>query len=95
MAPLLWNILGLVADTLEIRPRKCWYHLGRFHFRLDAEWTIALKPESAGRIRVECCHLTAPCATMWVRVDDLRRLTEIVHELDKVRFAVPEQGRVG
>lgn len=63
-----------------------------FHFRLDDGWTIALSPESAGRIRVEACRWTSPVVTLWVLAEDTERLADLVLELageiEGVRAAV-------
>lgn len=63
-----------------------WYHRGRFHFIVGDDWTVALSPDSAGRLRVDGCHLTVPRATRWVAATDLGRLTEVVDELASVRM---------
>ena len=70
--------LGELFDT-----KTCWLHEGAFHFKVPhAEGaTISLKPESAGRFRVECCHLTRPSATVWCLADDHARLTAVVFDL--------------
>lgn len=57
---------------------ECWYYRGAFHFRLKSEWTVAVKPESADRMRLDTCHLTVPADRTWCRVNDLDRLTYLL-----------------
>lgn len=79
--------LGELFDT-----ETCWLHRGSFHFKVPAadDLTISLTPESGERFRVEACHLTAPCATVWCLADDHARLAEVVFDLCAVaRDALP------
>lgn len=81
----MWTAVRAVSRHLGTA--VAWYHRGRFHFIVDhGDWTVALSPDSAGRIRVESCHLTAPRATRWVAATDLGRLIEVVDELASVRM---------
>lgn len=67
------------GDALELD--VTWLYSGGFHFRLGSGWTIALTPESAGRVRVEACRWTRPVTTLWSLLDDAERLVEVVGEL--------------
>lgn len=72
--------LRVVGDLLQ--REVCWLYQRRFHFPLDEDgWTIALAPESAGRLRVEACRWTLPVVTLWAREDDGARLADVVLEL--------------
>jgi hypothetical protein len=51
---------------------------GRFYFRLDGRWSVAISPDSAGRFRVDVCVGAAPRATMWARAGDTDRLADLV-----------------
>lgn len=84
----LWTVLHAVADELGLaEPRVAWFLRGAFHFKVPGEegLTIAISPESAGRIRVDRCQATVVHASMWAREDDLPRLREIVRETSVVR----------
>lgn len=50
---------------------------GRFHFRLDSRWSVALSPESAGRFRLDACYGGRILATMWCLADDEDRLAAL------------------
>lgn len=85
----LWGALFATADALNIRPRRCWYVQGKFHFRpdpLDEHWSIAVSAESANRICVESCQDGVVRASMWTRADDLHRLSQVVTELAMTRL---------
>jgi hypothetical protein len=75
---MLWSILLTAHEALG-RP-TCWFYDQGFHFTLDAGWTVAIKPDSAGRVRIETCHMGRVRATKWCRDDDMVRLTAIVVE---------------
>jgi len=55
---------------------------GAHHFELDAtgDWTLAVRPDSAGRIRLETCHLAQARATSWSAESDLERVRRIALE---------------
>jgi hypothetical protein len=74
------DVLYRVADVLGWD--VCWLYQRRFHFQLAHDgWTLAVSPDSAGRIRFEACHWTRPVATLWIFQDDDARLARIVEEL--------------
>lgn len=50
---------------------------GRFHFRLDSRWSVALSSESAGRFRLDACYGGRILATMWCLADDEDRLAAL------------------
>lgn len=68
--------LRFVADFLGVD--RCWYHNGRFHFRVAVDRTVAITPESARRLRVETCWRTVPRGRTWTRIEDRDRLAELV-----------------
>jgi hypothetical protein len=51
---------------------------GRFHFRLDSRWSVAVSPESAGRFRVSVFRDGRERATLWVLAGDRDRLADLV-----------------
>lgn len=73
------DALGVVAEVLGLD--QCWLWQRAYHFSLGAGHTIAVCPESAGRLRIEACRWTRPAATLWTPADDLSRLAEIVKDL--------------
>lgn len=62
----------------------CWHYQGRFHFKVNEAWTIAVRPESAGRFRVEACRWTLPRATLWSFAGDDARLVSLACDLRDV-----------
>lgn len=68
--------LRLVGATLDAG--AAYWLDGRFHFTLDGDWTLAISPDSAGRFRLDCCHLSRPCASLWVLARDRTRLERLV-----------------
>jgi len=58
-----------------------WLYNGSYHFRLGRGFTIALTPESAGRVRVDACRWTRPLTTLWALLEDTERIGSIVAEL--------------
>lgn len=69
-------VLRYAADLLDVT--TCWYYLGAYHFRLGQTWSVAITPESAGRLRVDTCRLTISRDTRWCRCCDLRRLRNLI-----------------
>lgn len=65
----------MVGSLLD---EECWLLDGRFHFRLDGPWSIAISTESAGRFRVSACHHATPVATLWCLAGDADRLADLV-----------------
>lgn len=51
---------------------------GRYHFRLDGRWSVAISPESAGRFRVDVCTGGEIRATLWTLAGDRDRLADLV-----------------
>jgi hypothetical protein len=70
------HALRLVAAALGTD--VCWHYQGRFHFKLSDAWTLAIRPESAGRFRVETCRWTVPRSTLWAFAGDDARLVSLV-----------------
>jgi hypothetical protein len=76
---MLWQILLDIAQHLGVD--RCTYYGRAFHFDLgDGDWTVAISPDSADRIRIETCHFGEVCSTRWCRVDDATRLAVMVRE---------------
>lgn len=68
-----------VGELLDLD--RCWLYQRRYHFSIADGWTIAVKPESAGRLRIEACHWTRPASTLWTLAEDEDRLAGAVLEL--------------
>lgn len=51
---------------------------GRFHFRLDSRWSVAISPDSAGRFRVSIFRGARERATLWALAGDRDRLADLV-----------------
>ena len=67
--------LQCIADVLGMH--SCWLYLRRWHFSVGGGWTIALSGDSAGRFRVDTCHLTRTVSTLWVLPEDRGSLAAI------------------
>lgn len=52
-------------------------HAGRFHFRLDDRWSLAILPEDAGRFRVSVFRDGRERATLWAFAGDGDRLADL------------------
>lgn len=78
--------LMVIGDVLE--QDACWLYGRAYHFLLDwlaDDWTLTLRPESAGRFRVELQRGMRPVATLWTLAGEDRRLAGIVlHLIDRV-----------
>lgn len=74
----VFTTLKFIGDTLGIS--ICWYHRGSFHFKVGIDWTVSVTPDSAGRYRVDTCHLTVPVDTKWVAAHDRARLARLVQD---------------
>lgn len=68
--------LRFVARALETD--AAYVFEGRFHFRLDSRWSVAISPESAGRFRVSVFRDGRERATLWVLAGDRDRLADLV-----------------
>lgn len=73
-----FDTLRYIGDLLDVN--VCWYHRGRFHFKVNDDRTVAVSYDSAGRFRVENCHLTVPLDRKWVAAHDRARLTQLVRD---------------
>jgi hypothetical protein len=80
------DAIYVVAETLDIW--ECYAHGGRYHFALGGGWTVAISADSADRIRVETCRLTAPEVTMWTPAHHRDRLAGLVRKMSNVPEAV-------
>lgn len=83
--PITYDVLRYVGDRLGVT--LAWYYRGSFHFRLTGDWTLAIKPETPGRLRVETCHLTVPRVTLWTRVEDRARLDQLIEQAREMSLA--------
>lgn len=74
------DILKIVGDALD-RP-VAYFWRGAHHFELDAagDWTLAIRSDSAGRIRFETCHLARVRATKWSTEIDAERIARVALE---------------
>lgn len=68
--------LRLVARALETD--AAYVFEGRFHFRLDSRWSVAISPDSAGRFRVSVFRGARQGATLWTLAGDRDRLADLV-----------------
>lgn len=75
---MLWRTLINIANILNVE--RCWYFGGAFHFMLDDEHSIAVRPDSAGRVRFEGCRRGQIRATKWARSDDGDRIAALVRD---------------
>lgn len=72
----LADALDVVADALD--RDMCYAYDGRFHFLVGEDWSIAVSSDSADRLRVESCRLTAPKTCMWVLAGKHDRLRALI-----------------
>lgn len=78
-----FDLLRSVSDQLGVS--VCFYLGGTFHFELGRRgWTLAVKPDSAGRFRVSVCEFAAEVSTKWVSSTDRARLARLVTEATEV-----------
>lgn len=81
--------VALIEVSHALGTGRCWFYRGAFHFALDADWTVAVTPDSLGRVRVDTCHLGVVRDTKWCRDNDTSRLVSIVCESrDEVLIAL-------
>ena len=75
--------LGSVADQLDVS--ICYFLRGEFHFPLGRRGaTIAVKPQSAGRLRICPCEYAVPRDMKWTTTTDRERLSRLVAEATEV-----------
>jgi Tfp pilus assembly ATPase PilU len=56
---------------------SAYVHRGRFHFRLDARWSLAISAEDAGRFRIAVFRDGRERAILWSLAGDLDRLADL------------------
>lgn len=57
-----------------------------YHFVIGSGWTIAIKPEAAGRFRVDRCKSARPASSLWTHDGDDERLAGLVRShLSEIR----------
>ena len=76
---MLWDTL---LDIAALRgTNRCTFYRSAFHFDLGSgDWTLAVTPDSVGRIRIETCHFGRTVATRWCRAADAERIGVMVRE---------------
>lgn len=84
--PDLADAVMTAASALGLT--ECYAHDGRYHFSLGGGRSIALSADSAGRIRVESCHLCRPESTMWALAHHPARLVSVVRRMGQVAESV-------
>lgn len=74
------DTLTTVGEALGLR--WAFYWRGGHHFPLDpsGDWTLAVHPESARRIRLETCHLGRVRGTKWCLEGQVERLARLALE---------------
>lgn len=72
------RVLLLLARELETR---CYLYRGAAHFSLGHPYTLAVRPESGRRFRVEACVGGERVDSLWTLADDQARLVELAREL--------------
>lgn len=83
--------LGAAGARLELD--VTWLFAGSYHFRLGQGFTIALTPESAGRVRIEACRWTRSLNRVWALLEDTDRIGAIVGEMrDQVTQGLESEG---
>lgn len=78
--------LRLVGEALGVG--EAYWYAGRCHFDIGHPFTLAVRPESAGRFRLEACRWTRPRDTLFSFATDEARLVALALEL---RDAVTQQ----
>jgi len=68
------KLVGLVAGVRTATYCCC----GRLAVALGADWSLAISPDDARRLRIEACLDGRVVATMWAFAGDDRRLAELV-----------------
>lgn len=72
---------GLMVAAEALEKDVCYALDGRYHFLVEGPWSIAVSPDSAGRLRLESCRLSIPRGVMWVLADRPDRLGSVVSKL--------------
>lgn len=76
--PTTLDLIGALRFVATCVEAECFHHEGRFHFPLDGDdWSLALAPDSAGRVRVEACHRGRCVDVRWADVHDHARIAEL------------------
>jgi hypothetical protein len=75
--PTPLDLIGALRHVACVTGAECYLHEGRFHFPVDDDWSLALSPDSAGRVRVEASHRTRTVDIRWANVHDRSRLAEL------------------
>lgn len=73
---LMIQTLGEMLDV-----RAC-YRVGKsFHLDLPDGWSLAITPETAGRVRMQACHRRRVVDTLFAFVHDTPRVVGLALEL--------------
>jgi hypothetical protein len=76
---MLWDTLLDIANALGVD--RCTFYRSAFHFDLgNGDWTVAVTPDSVGRVRLETCHFGEIVSTRWCRGGDTHRIMDMVRE---------------
>lgn len=76
---MLWETLLDIAALLGTH--RCTFYRSAFHFDLgNGDWTLAVTPDSVGRVRIETCHFGRCVATRWCAQGDGSRIAVMVAE---------------
>lgn len=85
--PVMLDLLRAVGDALGLD--VCWYWCGAFHFKIDARQTVSIRPESAGRVRIETWDgVHRHATTLWARNNDSTRAATVALTL-RSQLATP------
>lgn len=78
---VLLQSLTATGDALNIE--RCWLLRQSFHFVIADDWSVAITPDTADRLRVELYHrLTrVPGTARWVLPGDWDHLMQVVTDL--------------
>lgn len=79
----MFDTLRFVAGALGVN--VCHYYRGSFHFALSKPGlTVAVKPDSAGRLRVSTCFYAVERDRKWCSLTDRARLARLVADATEV-----------
>lgn len=84
--------LLLLAHELDVS--RCYLYRGAVHFSLGHPYTLAIRPESGGRFRVEACVGGERVDSLWTLADDQARLVELARELSALVTPTRDGDRV-
>lgn len=74
------TLIRLLAEALDSEWAYFWRGAHHFPASQDGDWTVAIRTDSAGRIRVETCHLGRVRGTKWSQEGDHGRIVGLALE---------------